>query len=222
MAATQHLPLTESHEATRQKIMDAAGEIFANEGFQTATIREICARAGANVASVNYYFRDKAGLYVEVLRQATCAAHAEIAEAAAKGGPPEKVLRGIIFGMCRRMMASERPSWAFRLMAHEMSRPTEALDTVIEEVISPSYRRLRVTLGAILHLPPDHKTTRLCAHSIIAQIIHYVASRPVIARVWPDLTMTKENIDMLAEHIYEFSLSSVRKRSVKKLARKTR
>jgi AcrR family transcriptional regulator len=217
MAATQHLPLPESTDPTRRKIIDAAGEIFASEGFQNATVREICARAGANVASVNYYFRDKAGLYLEVFRQATGKAHAEIADAAAKGGPPETVLRGIVFGMCRRMMASERPSWALRLMAHEMSRPTPALDTVVEEIISPNYQRLRTTLAAILHLPPDHKTTRMCAHSIIAQIIHYVASRPVISKVWPELEMTPENIDMLAEHIYEFSLNSV-----KKLARKAR
>jgi len=217
MAATQHTPLTESHDLTRQKIIDAAGEIFADHGFQTATVRDICARAGANVASVNYYFRDKAGLYLEVFRQATCVTHAEIARAAAEGGPPEKVLRGIVFGMCRRMMASERPSWAFRLMAHEMSRPTPAFDTVIEEVISPSYQRLRETLGAILHLAPDHATTRMCAHSVIGQIVHYLAARPVLARVWPDLTMTKENIDMVAEHIYEFSLNSV-----KNLARKKR
>lgn len=217
MAATLYPQLTESHDPTRQKIVDAAGEIFADHGFQSATVRDICARAGANLASVNYYFRDKAGLYLEVFRQATCVAHAEIAHATDEGGPPEKVLRGIIFGMCRRMMASERPSWAFRLMAHEMSRPTPAFDTVIEETISPSYLRLRITLGAILRLPPDHATTRMCAHSVIGQIIHYVASRPVIAKVWPDLTMTKENIDMLAEHICEFSLSSV-----KKFARKTR
>jgi len=119
--------------------------------------------------------------------------------------------------MFRRMLAGERPSWAFRLMAHEMSRPTPAFDTVIEEVISPNYQRIRNTLGAILHLPPDHATTRMCAHSIIGQIIHYVSSRPVIAKVWPDLTMTNDDINMLAEHIYEFSLSSV-----KRLARKTR
>jgi AcrR family transcriptional regulator len=212
-----HQPPPETSDPTRQKIMDAAGEIFADQGFQTATVREICGRAGANVASVNYYFGDKAGLYVAVLRQATCAAHEDAAQAVANGGSPEKILRAIIFGMCHRLIAAERPSWAFRLMAHEMSRPTQALDRVVAEVISPAYQRLRNTLSAILNLPPEHPSTRMCAHSIIAQIIHYKASQPVISRVWPELTMTAEDVDMLAEHIYEFSLCSVRS-----IARKAR
>jgi AcrR family transcriptional regulator len=216
MSVARHLPPSET-DLTKQKIMDAAGEIFADHGFQAATVREICARAGANVASVNYYFGDKAGLYVEVLRRATCDAHAESAMASAQGGPPEKVLRGIVFGMCHRMLASDRPSWAFRLMAHEMSRPTEALDRVVEEVIRPSYLRIRSTLSAMLHLPPEHPTTRMCAHSIIAQILHYKMSRTVISKVWPELKMTPEDIEMLAEHIFRFSLCSV-----KKLAKKAR
>ena len=217
MLAASQSPPPESSDPTRQKIMDAAGEIFADQGFHAATVRDICARAGANIASVNYYFGDKAGLYHEVLRQATCAAHAEVAKAAAKPAKPEKILRAIVFGMCRNLVASERPSWAFRLMAHEMSQPTPALDRVIEEVISPSYSLLRNTLSSMLGLPADHSTTRMCAHSIIAQIIHYKASRPVLAKLWPDLKMTEKDADMLAEHIYRFSLNSV-----KSIARKAR
>jgi hypothetical protein len=100
-------------------------------------------------------------------------------------------------------------------MAHEMARPTPALDRVVEEVIGPSYQRLRNILGAMLRLPPDHQTTRMCAHSIISQVIHYVSSRPVISRLWPDLQMTPEQVDMLADHIATFSICSV-----KELARK--
>jgi AcrR family transcriptional regulator len=216
MPAVPQPPLQDTPDPTRQKIMDVAGEIFAEHGFQNATVREICARAGANVAAVNYYFGDKAGLYAAVLRQATCAAHEEAALAVAHGGSPRQILRAIIFAMCHSLIATKRPSWSFRLMAHEMFHPTQALDRVVEEVISPAYQRLRNTLSALLNLPPDHATTRLCAHSIIAQIIHYKASQPVISKVWPELKMTEKDVDMLAQHIYEFSLCSV-----KSIARQT-
>jgi AcrR family transcriptional regulator len=205
--------IQEINDPTRQKIMDAAGEIFADQGFQAATVREICARAGVNVAAVNYHFGDKAGLYVEVLRRSTMAVDRPDAIA---DGPPEAALRAMIFAMCRKMLASERPSWAFRLMAHEMTQPTPALETVIAEVIAPSYQRMRNALAAMLHLPPEHDTTRMCAHSIIAQIIHYVCARPVISKVWPELELTPERVNMLAEHIAAFSLCSV-----KQLAKKT-
>src|SRR3954454_15578950 len=57
------------HDATRQHLLEAAGEVFAEVGIRGATVREICQRAGANVAAVNYHFGDKEKLYLEVLRR---------------------------------------------------------------------------------------------------------------------------------------------------------
>jgi AcrR family transcriptional regulator len=55
-----------THE-TRQRLIEAAGEVFAERGFRAATVRDICQRAKANVADVNYYFGDKEHFYTEVL-----------------------------------------------------------------------------------------------------------------------------------------------------------
>ncbi|MCU1343136.1 MAG: transcriptional regulator, TetR family, partial [Candidatus Acidoferrum typicum] len=56
-------------DPTREKLLEVAEHVFADRGYQAATIREICVRAGANVAAVNYHFGDKLGLYTEVLQQ---------------------------------------------------------------------------------------------------------------------------------------------------------
>ncbi len=60
---------------TRERLLEAAAELFAERGYNHVTVRDICRAAGANVAAVNYYFRDKLGLYREVLTSTISSLH---------------------------------------------------------------------------------------------------------------------------------------------------
>src|SRR5690606_21217182 len=57
-------------QATRQQLLEAAGQVFAEHGHAKATSKEICERARANIAAVNYHFGGKDGLYAAVLEEA--------------------------------------------------------------------------------------------------------------------------------------------------------
>jgi len=199
-------------DPTRAKLVEAAGVVFAERGFEAATVREICQRAGANVAAVNYYFRDKLGLYTEVLKESIRAGQGEaMQEALAGAKTPEEALRKLIKGMFRRMYGEGRPAWSARMMAHEMAHPTPALPQVIDEVMRPRYNQLRGLIGQILDLPPDHETTRLCAHSVIGQVVHYLHARPVIAILWPDLKISRpKDLQLVTNHIADFTLRNLR------------
>src|SRR4051812_4832469 len=108
-------------DATREKLIESAGQVFAEVGFHDATVREICSRAGANVAAVNYHFGDKLGLYTEVLTSSMLAR-----QAAALNSPmalqsdPRAALRAVISEWFKAVHEDGRAAWFARIMAHEM------------------------------------------------------------------------------------------------------
>src|SRR5450755_1893914 len=115
-------------DLTRNKLIDAAGYVFAERGYRAATIREICRRAGANVAAVNYTFGDKMGLYTEVLRHSVRAAQTPAMKAALDPSlSPEDTIRAVIRARLSGLCREARPDWHLRLVMHEFSRPTSAM-----------------------------------------------------------------------------------------------
>jgi len=198
-------------DSTREKLLDVAGRVFADRGYYAATVRDICAQAGSNVAAVNYHFRDKLGLYTEVLHRSIKASHVEAMRSAFdQEGPPEKILRAVIRarleGACRGDLAHQQ----LRILLHELTQPTPALKRILREVSQPIYERMLKVVGALIRLPADSDTTRLCAHSIMGQIMLYALAGPLFERVWPEFGLTPERADRIAEHIANFSLAYLR------------
>src|SRR6202051_3870159 len=124
-----------SEENTREKILSAAGEVFAEQGFEGATVRAITERAGVNLAAVNYHFRDKAELYTRVVLDA-CSARAAWRDVIAEAPESlEERLRSLIYHFLEYLLDPDRAAWKRRLMAREMANPTSALDELVEKSI---------------------------------------------------------------------------------------
>ena len=195
-------------DPTREKLLEAAGPIFADRGYQATTIREICAGAGANVAAINYHFGDKLGLYTEVLQQSVRAAQVlAVHNAPDQNISPEDMLRALIRARLRSINGKDLPDWHSRLLAHEFAQPTPALRQLIDKLSRPIYKRLLELIGRIIGLPPDDYNTRLCAISVVGQVLAYVLPGPLLTEVWPELKMTPEQVERIADHIADFSLS---------------
>jgi AcrR family transcriptional regulator len=190
-------------------LLSAATAVFAEHGYQDATVRQICERAGANVALVKYHFGDKLELYTEVLRFSLQPGPTELRLGlCAASTEPAEALRLIIAAMVERAFETgQQADLRFRLMLNEFVRPSEATSRVVDVVMRPVYDRLRETVGAILGLTPDHRETRLCVHSILGQVAHFTRAKPVLGLLWPELKMTRSHRRMVVEHITKFSLA---------------
>lgn len=202
-----------SHAETRRQLLEAAGEVFAEFGFRNATVREICRRAGANIAAVNYHFGDKETLYAEVLRYAHARALAKYPPLLdlAEDAPPEEKLRAFVKSLLLRIFDKGPNSWHGKLMSREMIEPTAALDALVEERMRPMATRIWRIVADILDCPLNDERVRLYALSVVSQCVFYHHCGPVVLRLFPKQPpLDRAGIERLANHITRFSLAAMK------------
>ena len=193
---------------TRELILNAAGRIFAQNGFHATTVRQITREAGANLAAVNYHFRDKQELYLNVLKRAYQSASATAA--ADLPGPANVRLRAFIRSFLAYLLDPKRPQWHGVLIAREMAQPTPALDRLVAESVRPVKQRIAGIVREILGPDASDDRLGLACLSIIGQCLHYVHCREMIARLFTKGSEVPRDVDALAEHIFQFSIAGLK------------
>lgn len=206
-------PLADTAAAqTRQTLIEAGGAVFAAVGFHNATVREICRRAGANIAAVNYHFGDKETLYREVLAYYQTRAYQKFpldldlppnADAAAR-------LRAFVRAFLLRIFDHSSDAWHGKLIAREMVDPTSALDAIVVERIRPQAQHLAGIMAELLGGQPEPELVRLCSFSVVSQCLFYHHCQPVVSRLFPELKFSPSEIEQLADHITCFSLAAIK------------
>ncbi len=198
--------------ATRQRLLEISGEVFAEQGFRAATIRDICARAGANVAAVNYHFGDKEALYRDVLEHAHAIALRRYPPDLGTTGDStaEERLAAFVRAFVLRLLDDGVPAWLGKLMAREMIEPTSALDGIVEATLRPMFQRLVGIVGEIAGPGADPKEVRLCAQSVVGQCLFYRHAQECLRRLGRDAESGQGKGERVAEHVTKFSLAAIR------------
>lgn len=196
---------------TATRVLNAAGPIFADKGFEKATVRDIVQAAGVNLASVNYHFRDKERLYIETVKRAAQLREEQVPMPQMRDGtPPAEKLRIFIHTILTRMLGVGQTPWQVRLMLREILQPTSACKELAEQYFRRHFEMLLAILRDVL--PPDTPEHRvhLVGDSIIGQCLHQRVARQVIAMLVPPGDLERHyTTDALAEHITEFSLAAL-------------
>ena len=198
-------------QETRARVLNAAARLFAERGFAQVTVRDICRKARANVAAVNYHFGGKHGLYTAVMLSAigVMRSTTEAAHQAGEGRTAEEKLRAYITVFVQRVTGKGRDTWIHRLMMREIADPTPALDMVDEQVLKPRMTYLCGTIGELAGLSPEDPRVVRCALSVQSQF-HAMLWSQGLPSVAADMETTPETLDAIAEHITHFSLGGVR------------
>jgi TetR/AcrR family transcriptional regulator, regulator of cefoperazone and chloramphenicol sensitivity len=200
----------EESSGTRDRILEAAGESFAECGFRGATVRKICERAQVNISAIKYHFGGKEKLYSEVLRYWHDFAIKKYPPllGANEEAPAEIRLRAFIRSLLFRLLDKGKPAWFGKLMAREMAEPTKAFDRMVKEVMRPLNKLLASILQSMAGHPLTEKEVLLCCTSIIGQCVYYYNAR-YIAQLFQHDMSDSEEIEKIADHILRFSLKGL-------------
>ena len=194
---------------TRQRLLDAAEQIFAEKGYEGATVREIVTRAGANIAAINYHFGDKERLYIEAVKSAfTCQREGFPLPEWPPGTPPADKLRDFIHTLVSRMVDDRGPCGRRQLMMRELAQPSAACAAVVQDQIRPDAQRLGQILGELLpHASPVQRN--LTAFSIVGQCLFHKIAQPIIFQLVGPEEYSRYDAELLAEHITQFSFAAL-------------
>jgi AcrR family transcriptional regulator len=197
---------------TPKSLLAAASEVFAEKGYRDATIAEICERAKANVAAVNYHFGDKETLYTEAWRHSfseSVKAH-PLDGGVSDSAPPEKRLRGQVVALLRRI--ADEDNREFLIVQKELANPTGLLNEVMQEELWPLQERMESLVRELLGPRTSDMQVRFCVISIISQCIN-----PMVAikgqkekREGKDGPPGIDDIEAYSNHVVKFSLAGIR------------
>jgi len=195
----------------RTRLLKAAGPIFAEQGYQAATVREICQQAGVNLASVNYYFGDKERLYIESVKRAHGLAVDQVPLPEwPEGTAAREKLRDFVRTMVERMIGVRRADWQMQLMMREILQPSAACRELVERYFRPQFELLLNILDEMLPPRTTYHRRAQIAFSLVGQCLYYHVARDVVAMLVPEEERQRNfSTAQLADHITEVMLASL-------------
>jgi TetR/AcrR family transcriptional regulator, regulator of cefoperazone and chloramphenicol sensitivity len=207
---------TITKESTKERILEAAGPIFAKKGFRLATIREISESAGANVAAVNYHFGDKRQLYLEVIKSVRFQRDRQFPFPSWSNETcPRQKLYDFVNSLLNRIAASQSAPWQVQLISREVLDPSVASEELIIDYFKPVFEKLLAIIDELHALGPRAATAlsypekMRFGFSIIGQCLFYRFASGVTAKLTPDLMHKELAIEQLAQHICNFSAAGI-------------
>ena len=204
--------------ATRARLLDAAERLFAARGFRATSVRHITAEARSNLASVNYHFGGKAGLYREMFHRRLRAVRDQrvtsIRAAVRAAGPRaslETLLRAFTIAFLDPHLDEASGGLLVKLMNREMFDPHLHPSTVRREIVAPVQEAM-IEAFAEVGIAIGERAARQCVQSLVAQLVHVVRMRVTPGAV---VATHREDFDFpdIVDHIVAFSAAGVRSRA---------
>jgi AcrR family transcriptional regulator len=166
----------EDGEETKEKLIECAGRLIAAQGYDRTTSKEICRLAGVNLASVNYHFGSREGLYRAVLEN-VCEHIMPLPTILGVVKAPitarEKLMKFMDMYVEEAFFSD---SWQIQVSIREMVNPStifmEYADHTIREKLTPVLSVLAEYMG----LPSEDRRVSQCFLAAISPFLIFLLS----------------------------------------------
>lgn len=191
---------------TKEKILVAAAAAFADKGYHAATIRDICAGADVNVASVNYHFSSKSHLYEKVFEYLLLKTEKVNAGSINTNIDSEKAwrteIKRFIHRMLKRCTSEDRfERYLYVLFAREEMNPSDNFPGIYKTLLASRLADIK-TLFSYGDVENEIQLN-ICVLSIIAVLLNFSERRVLIRQFTGSDDFGRANFDLIADNIID-------------------
>jgi TetR/AcrR family transcriptional regulator, regulator of cefoperazone and chloramphenicol sensitivity len=194
---------------SRERLLLTAMRLFAEQGFARTSTREIALAAGTNIASISYYFGDKAGLYRAAFTEPAPHATEDIALYTNPELSLPEALRAFYAHLLAPLKQGDLARLCMRLWYREMLEPTGIWHEEIDNDIRPAHAGLMQVLGRYLNLPEADDDLSRLAFCIVGMALQLMVARDVIDKITPQLIDSDAAIDTWLARLVDYGTAVV-------------
>ena len=214
-------PLRSDGVEARNRLLRAALPLFAAKGFAKTSTREIAAAAGVNIASISYYFGDKAGLYRAVYNDPLDCGALGYDQFVDPALTLREALGLYLQGFTDPLKEGELAQQLMQLHFREMLEPTGLWQEHIQTQIAPMHQGLLDVLGRALGMGEADDDLHRLAFSITALGIQMFVGADITRALRPGLADSADAIDTTHHRLTDFALAMVEDERQRRQAART-
>lgn len=196
-------------EESRQRLLHAAVQCFAEHGFAKTSTRNIATQAGVNIAAISYYFGDKAGLYRAAYTEPMGSPQDDIALFDGAHLSLDAALQGLYGGFMEPLKKNALVQQCIRLHMREMVEPTGLWEEEVSCGIKPYHQALVKLLCRHYAVKKGDDDIRRLAIAIVALGVHMYVGRDLNLQLHPRLVQGAKALDLMTERLVMYARAMI-------------
>lgn len=195
-------------ELTRQRILLAAGEMFARTGLAETTSKAIAEKAGVDLALINYHFGSRSGLYQAVLIEA----HRHVFSVETLSAlveskmPASDKLRQLIAHLID-LATRKGGGWELKVFGGEILSPSSHFQVMFDKESTPKIALVSRIIQEITGIPEEDPALVRCLVSALAPCLLLLISGRTPHG--PINTIRQMDSDTLLDHLHGFAMAGL-------------